>query len=174
MWLRDFLPGNTPSARVLVYGYNSALLGSNTSVSGIKDFAYDLLQRILDDRTTDEVARYPLPLLLGILRTNGVFLGKKKTHCIHMPFTRRNCSEAGKQPLQKLRVRHEAPDIQTELSPRLLYLLMQNVVATHASGTLLIQSYFLPLHMEEVRVQTLLFYFQTSRLWRFRDLPSSS
>lgn len=56
MWLRDFLPENTPSARIMVYGYNSALLGSNTSVSGIKDFAYDLLQRILDERTTDKVA----------------------------------------------------------------------------------------------------------------------
>lgn len=54
MWLRDFLPGNVKKARILVYGYNSALLGSNTSVSSVKDFAHDLLQRIIDD-TADQV-----------------------------------------------------------------------------------------------------------------------
>lgn len=58
MWLRDFLPGNVKKARILVYGYNSALLGSNTSVSSVKDFAHDLLQRIIDDRA-DQV-RYAL------------------------------------------------------------------------------------------------------------------
>lgn len=55
MWLRDFLPDSAPTARIAVYGYNSALVGSNTSVSGIKDFACDLLQRILAERTTDKV-----------------------------------------------------------------------------------------------------------------------
>ena len=50
MWLRDFLPDEVKQARILVYGYNSALLGSNTSVSSVKDFAHDLLQRIIDDR----------------------------------------------------------------------------------------------------------------------------
>jgi hypothetical protein len=64
MWLRDFLPGAlNPSAkgqwsvraRVMTYGYNSALLGANTSVSKIRDFAKDLLQRIVDDRFTDQV-----------------------------------------------------------------------------------------------------------------------
>ena len=58
MWLRDFVPNQVRKARVLVYGYNSALLGSNTSVSNIKDFAHDLLQRIIDDRA-DKV-RYSL------------------------------------------------------------------------------------------------------------------
>ena len=50
MWLRDLLPDAIEEARILVYGYNSALLGSNTSVSSVKDFALDLLQRIMDDR----------------------------------------------------------------------------------------------------------------------------
>ena len=50
MWLREFLPRYVKRARILVYGYNSALLGSDASVSGVKDFAHDLLQRILDDR----------------------------------------------------------------------------------------------------------------------------
>jgi hypothetical protein len=39
----------------MTYGYNSALLGANTSVSKIPDFAKDLLQRIVDDRFTDQV-----------------------------------------------------------------------------------------------------------------------
>jgi len=55
MWLRDFLPEQVQGARILVYGYNSALIGPTTSVSNVKDFACDLLQRILDDRKDSEV-----------------------------------------------------------------------------------------------------------------------
>jgi hypothetical protein len=39
----------------MIYGYNSALLGVKTSVSTIRDFAKDLLQRIVDDRCTEQV-----------------------------------------------------------------------------------------------------------------------
>ncbi|KAG8528660.1 uncharacterized protein KY384_006347 [Bacidia gigantensis] len=47
MWLRDLLPNELQSCRIGIYGYNSTLLGSNTSVSTVQDFARDLLQRIL-------------------------------------------------------------------------------------------------------------------------------
>lgn len=63
MWLRDFLPVNVKNARIMVYGYNSALLGSNASVSSVTDFAHDLLQRIIDDRA-DQV-RYPILFRIG-------------------------------------------------------------------------------------------------------------
>ena len=55
MWLRDFLPEKINSARVMIYGYNSILLGPNTSVSVISDFASDLLQRVIDDRVHGQV-----------------------------------------------------------------------------------------------------------------------
>lgn len=55
MWLRDFLPEKIPNARILTYGFNSNVLGAKTSKSGLQDHAYDLLQRIVDLRTTDEV-----------------------------------------------------------------------------------------------------------------------
>ena len=58
MWLRDFLPAQIKGARVLIYGYNSALLGPNTSVSTIRDFAFDLLRRILADREFRKVCRF--------------------------------------------------------------------------------------------------------------------
>ena len=61
MWLRDFLPAHTKGARVLTYGYNSALLGPNTCVSTIRDFAFDLLQRILADRDEKKVCRSMSP-----------------------------------------------------------------------------------------------------------------
>ena len=63
MWLRDLLPDAIEQARILVYGYNSTVLGSNTSVSSIKDFALDLLQRIMDDRA-DQVS-YPIMCKFG-------------------------------------------------------------------------------------------------------------
>ena len=60
MWLRDFLPDQVKNARITVYGYNSTLVGPNTSVSNVKDFACDLLQRILDDRKSASVGRHRL------------------------------------------------------------------------------------------------------------------
>lgn len=65
MCLRDFLPHNVKRARILVCGYKSALLGLDTSVSGVKDFAHDLLQRIIDDR--EHQVRYPS--FLGLIST---------------------------------------------------------------------------------------------------------
>ena len=58
MWLRDFLPTQIKGARVLTYGYNSTLLGPNTSVSTVRDFASDLLRRILADRDSKKVCRF--------------------------------------------------------------------------------------------------------------------
>ena len=55
MWLRDFLPAQIERARIVTYGYNSAMLGPNTSVSTIRDFAFDLLRRILADRDFKKV-----------------------------------------------------------------------------------------------------------------------
>ncbi|MCJ1473354.1 hypothetical protein MMC13_002005 [Lambiella insularis] len=55
MWLRDFLSHKVEKARIVVYGYNSIILGPNTSVSVVKDFAYDLLQRNLDDRIRGKI-----------------------------------------------------------------------------------------------------------------------
>ncbi|KAL2049341.1 hypothetical protein ABVK25_010351 [Lepraria finkii] len=60
MWLRDFLPGQIPIARILVYGYNSAVTGPNIGVSGVRDFAHDLLQRITDDRAERKDNNRPL------------------------------------------------------------------------------------------------------------------
>lgn len=58
MWLRDFLPTQIRGVRVLTYGYNSTLLGPNTSVSTVRDFASDLLRRILADRDLKKVCRF--------------------------------------------------------------------------------------------------------------------
>ena len=55
MWLRDFLPEQVDGARVMIYGYNSIILGPNTSVSAVSDFASDFLQRVIDDRMYSQV-----------------------------------------------------------------------------------------------------------------------
>ncbi len=46
MWLRDTLPGNLPNSRIWTYGHDSAVAWRG-SVSGIQDFARDLLERLL-------------------------------------------------------------------------------------------------------------------------------
>jgi hypothetical protein len=47
MWLRDFLPEVIPTARILIYGYDSKLKGSK-SFASIHDFA----KRFLDEVKT--------------------------------------------------------------------------------------------------------------------------
>jgi hypothetical protein len=45
LWLRDFLPEMVPSARILVYGYDTKLEGSN-SITSIIDLSKALLQQV--------------------------------------------------------------------------------------------------------------------------------
>ena len=46
MWLRDSLPRDLPNSNVWTYGYDSAVAWTG-SVSGVTDFARDLLERLL-------------------------------------------------------------------------------------------------------------------------------
>lgn len=54
MWLRDFLPEHTPTARILTYGYDSRLL-KNDSTASIKEFSRNLLESLNTARARDEV-----------------------------------------------------------------------------------------------------------------------
>lgn len=45
MWLEDFLPAVIPNSRIMTFGYDAAIAYSR-SVSGIEDFARDLLNRL--------------------------------------------------------------------------------------------------------------------------------
>ena len=89
MWLRDFIPEKVPKARILVHGYNSALLGSNTSVSSVKDFAHDLLHRIIDDRANQ--VRHPI-----LFRIHAHSLRRVAAFDLYMPLTRGDRGEAGR------------------------------------------------------------------------------
>lgn len=55
IWLRDFLPGQIPNARIMSYGYNSAVAFSK-SVAGIDEYPTDLLNRLHHERETAEVS----------------------------------------------------------------------------------------------------------------------
>ena len=58
LWLRDMLPTEVPSARIMTFGYESAVAFSN-SVSGIRDKALDLLNR-LSAKRNDDTHRRPI------------------------------------------------------------------------------------------------------------------
>jgi hypothetical protein len=49
MWLRNFLPGHFPQARIMTYGYDSNVRNSDV-VSGISEFAKKLLVLLVDYR----------------------------------------------------------------------------------------------------------------------------
>ncbi|KAL9114581.1 MAG: hypothetical protein Q9187_007434, partial [Circinaria calcarea] len=53
LWLRDFLPLQLPSARVLLFGYN-ANVAFETSVAGVREQAINLLDRIVSKREEAE------------------------------------------------------------------------------------------------------------------------
>ncbi|KAL0632798.1 hypothetical protein Q9L58_008314 [Maublancomyces gigas] len=61
MWLRDFLPEHVPGARILTYGYDSTLLGNNSTAS-FREFSCNLLGdlnnvRAGEDALTDAAQR---------------------------------------------------------------------------------------------------------------------
>ncbi|SLM39233.1 WD40/YVTN repeat-like-containing domain, partial [Lasallia pustulata] len=53
LWLRDFLPSQLPSARVLLFGYN-ANVAFETSIAGVREQAINLLNRIASKREEAE------------------------------------------------------------------------------------------------------------------------
>lgn len=56
LWLRDFLPEEHPTARVLLFGYN-ANVAFNTSTAGVNEQANQLLNRLWLRRDGDECTR---------------------------------------------------------------------------------------------------------------------
>lgn len=54
MWLRDFLPETIPNARILTYGYDTKLPGSQSEAS-IPDLSRRLLESIKTIRSGDTV-----------------------------------------------------------------------------------------------------------------------
>jgi hypothetical protein len=55
-WLRDFLPGQVPDARILTFGYNAAAAFS-TSTAEVIDHAKSLLSGLVDKREETEVLK---------------------------------------------------------------------------------------------------------------------
>ncbi|MCJ1249271.1 hypothetical protein MMC30_006494 [Trapelia coarctata] len=67
LWLRDFLPGDLPGARVFTYGYNSTYVFSRET-SILRDYARTLLEDLRSERTLPEEKVRPLIFALIIAR----------------------------------------------------------------------------------------------------------
>lgn len=59
MWLRDFVPIQWPNARVMSFGYDSAVTLSN-SKADIDDSASDLINRLDDERQSNSAKKRPI------------------------------------------------------------------------------------------------------------------
>jgi hypothetical protein len=53
MWLQEFLPNDIKGIRIMTYGYNTELVGANTSK--LLDHRRDLVEQIQNARTSPEV-----------------------------------------------------------------------------------------------------------------------
>jgi hypothetical protein len=51
MWLRDFLPNDVQSVRIMAFGYNSTLAGSAAAEQRILDYVRDLIQQLENARS---------------------------------------------------------------------------------------------------------------------------
>lgn len=68
VWLRDALPSDTPNARILTYGYNSQLVGSE-SFQSLTDLGRTLQVDLEDIRVFGPERFPPVPLSTNISRT---------------------------------------------------------------------------------------------------------
>lgn len=55
MWLRDFLPESIPNARILIYGYDTKLPGSQSTAS-ILELSRKLLESVKTIRSQQQVS----------------------------------------------------------------------------------------------------------------------
>jgi hypothetical protein len=55
MWLKDFLPSQLPTARILLFGYN-ANVAFETSIAGVTEYAENLLNRLRGKRRVPRTA----------------------------------------------------------------------------------------------------------------------
>ncbi|KAF8537519.1 hypothetical protein BDD12DRAFT_846410 [Trichophaea hybrida] len=55
MWLKDFLPTQLPTARILLFGYN-ADVAFETSVAGVEEYVESLLNRLRGKRRVSRTA----------------------------------------------------------------------------------------------------------------------
>ena len=85
LWLRDMLPAEVPSARIMTFGYESAVAFSN-SVSGIRDKALDLLNR-LSAKRNDDTHRRPIVFIChslgGIIVKRALILAHERSSEFH-------------------------------------------------------------------------------------------
>lgn len=62
MWLRDFLPPAVPNARILIYGYDTKLPGSQSEAS-ILELSKKLLESVKTSRSGESVSLATLRIL---------------------------------------------------------------------------------------------------------------
>src|ERR1700733_9740711 len=95
MWLRDGLPHDLKGARVLVYGYNTNLLESQTFQT-VDDIAIAFSKSIRSIRIHNKVSGtvWFFPRYWTLIRTERSYT---TTFGLHFPQPRRSCPEKGKK-----------------------------------------------------------------------------
>lgn len=109
LWLRDFLPSDIPTARIMTFGYDSTVAFSR-SVAKIEDKALELLNHLSAKRTRSAVTSSK-PIVF-ICHSLGGYVVKKAlvlAHDCNSSLDYRDIS-AGTKAIAFLGVPHEGPD----------------------------------------------------------------
>lgn len=59
MWLKDFLPKDVNSVRIMTYGYDSSLVGLDRSDKRLVDYRRNFIQNLENSRSTAKVCKCP-------------------------------------------------------------------------------------------------------------------
>ena len=92
-WLRDYLPLDIPSARVMTFGYNADAAFGNTTAD-ISDHAQDLLSSLFDRREKDDV-KLVYSTSEPSATANVRVIGAEEASSVCCSFSRWNCGKAG-------------------------------------------------------------------------------
>jgi hypothetical protein len=69
MWLRDFLPHDAPTARILTYGYDARVQGRDLPTSTLGELAEEFLDSLITMRDCTPQVRPDIPYRHFIMLT---------------------------------------------------------------------------------------------------------
>lgn len=73
MWLKDFLPKDVKNIRIMTYGYDSSIVGSDQSDARMTDYRRNFIEQLENSRTSAEVCKDLIILIVCLSVDRNMF-----------------------------------------------------------------------------------------------------